>query len=219
MKHYILFILLILISSDSERVIGIFKIIDDLNEDTIEIRKNGTYTYKERGDSCWLWNDFTGKWKLEDITLTLFETKRTLDVTSEIERNYFDNSSDSIRINVKSFNGESIGGFKIKYESLINGLPKYEVKTDNKGIVKLPKFKIESLDKEVVVIGMDYVIYSDTISEQFSIDEKVDNIIIRLNQSPDSINQYYEHKFKYKDNKLTSYESPRLSENKIYKKL
>jgi hypothetical protein len=49
-----------------------YNIVSDNSIDTLELRENGTYTYKDLGDSCWLWNEFSGDWVVIENELILY---------------------------------------------------------------------------------------------------------------------------------------------------
>ncbi|WP_298760604.1 hypothetical protein [uncultured Psychroserpens sp.] len=47
-------------------IIGKYQIESELSFDTLKLKKDGTYKYESRGDSCWTWSDITGTWKFEN---------------------------------------------------------------------------------------------------------------------------------------------------------
>jgi hypothetical protein len=72
MKGFFLILMFFIFSLDSTEVIGVYQIKSKYSFDSLEIKKDGTYKYKSRGDSCWTWRDINGKWETKNDTLILY---------------------------------------------------------------------------------------------------------------------------------------------------
>ena len=70
MKIIFSFLSLIIIIN-SFLIEGIYRIDDDLHFSTIELRKDKSFTFKYRGQSCWVWHDRNGFWEVIKDTLIL----------------------------------------------------------------------------------------------------------------------------------------------------
>ena len=75
MKAILLPLMFLILIPNSEKVSGTYKIIDELSDDTLELKENGNYVYKEWGDSCWTWYDFKGEWEINQGILILTEKR------------------------------------------------------------------------------------------------------------------------------------------------
>jgi len=219
MKPTFILIISFLLFSDSNNIVGIYEIIDEINSDTLELKNNGTYIYKERGDSCWMWNDFTGKWEFKNNILTIFETQKYEESSSDLEEIFFETPNDSIEITVKSKLGEPISNFTIQYQTYLQWLKNYNGTTDKNGIVKFKKYGIEYIEHDELFLKFKYKVNNQEVSVRHSANQNSDRIIITLNFSPDSITNHFEHKFKFIEKRLISLQSERLTIGKEYKKL
>ncbi|AXG71463.1 hypothetical protein KORDIASMS9_03720 [Kordia sp. SMS9] len=73
-KLFLTYIIISFFCLTSTDISGKYQIESQRSFDTLELKNDGTYEYKSRGDSCWLWHQFTGTWKLTKETLILYRT-------------------------------------------------------------------------------------------------------------------------------------------------
>lgn len=219
MKVILLSLMPLLLFSDSSRINGTYQIVDDLSFDTLKIRKNGTYLYKERGDSCWMWNDFTGDWELTDNILTLFETQKIQESIIDIEEKFFETPKDSVQILVKSIDNSALENFTINYEAYFDSYPKYKDKTNENGIVSFKKYDIEYLHHDESTLEFEIIVNGEKTIIRQSANQNADKLVLIVNQNPDFLEYEFEHKFKIKNERLISIQSERLNIGKKYKKL
>ncbi|WP_299307253.1 hypothetical protein [uncultured Psychroserpens sp.] len=66
MKTLLLTFIIYLFNLNMTEIIGKYQIESELSFDTLKLKKDGTYKYESRGDSCWTWSDITGTWKFEN---------------------------------------------------------------------------------------------------------------------------------------------------------
>ena len=76
MKTQLLIFIFCILNLTSSEIIGEYLIESRHSGDTLELKKDGTYEYKLRGSSCWLWSDFSGTWNLKNDKLRLFHNHR-----------------------------------------------------------------------------------------------------------------------------------------------
>jgi hypothetical protein len=219
MKVAILFIISGILYCGSNSIIGTYEIIDELSDDSLELRIDGTYTYLERGDSCFEWNDFEGDWILNNDELTLFENYKTEEPISELDEIYFDEAIDSVKILVESIDKKPIDNFKIRYYCYSPNYPSYLGTTNKNGIVYFKKYDINYIHYDESNIEFEIIVNQEKIGIVHSADQNADQLILTLNFSPDSIQHNFEHKFKFREERLTSTLSKRLRIGKEYKKL
>ncbi|WP_298549246.1 hypothetical protein [uncultured Aquimarina sp.] len=205
-----------LISFPNE-IIGTYQIIDDINWDILEIKKDGTYTYKERGDSCWLWNDFSGEWELKNEILTLSHVLKTTEDEFEIKELHNSKSKDSITIMVNLKNGKPIPGIKLEYYSADE--KNYQSgQTDLNGALKFVKNSIIYSDNDDSFIDIVGVINNKEVSTRLISSRNSDEISIFVNIDPKPITKNLKHKFKFENGLLISLESLNSFDDKKGKK-
>ncbi len=79
MKTLLLVIVLLIFTPKAKSVVGIYQLQDRWNSIHLEVSMDKTYKFKSQGDSCWLWADFSGNWKIANDTLIL-ENKNSIEV-------------------------------------------------------------------------------------------------------------------------------------------
>ncbi len=219
MKYLCAILLSFVVTSSSNGIWGTYKLVDEVSFDTLEIRKDGTYTYKDRGDSCWTWHDFSGNWMLDKDELILFQTIKYLDSGSDIHADIFSISTDSVKVFVQSIDQTPIAGFLINYKSSAYGEPTRSGKTDENGVIRFKKHDIVYNENDYVYIEMKYLEHGREVSSRSSHDRNADRIIVTLNSKPDSVTKFRKHKFVLREDHLISTESDLILPGNKYIKL
>ncbi|WP_282088916.1 hypothetical protein [Aquimarina algiphila] len=217
MKTTLTLIFTLFLISFSNELIGTYQIIDEINEDILEIKKDGTYTYKERGDSCWLWNDFSGEWELKNETLTLSHLLKTTEDEFEITEVSNSKSKDSITIMIRLKNGNPISGIKLEYYSA-DEKTYQSSQTDVNGALKFVKNDIIYSDNDVSFIDIVDMIENKEVSTRLISSRNADEISIFVNIDPKPITKNLKHKFKFENGLLISLESLNAFDDKKGKK-
>lgn len=216
MKTLLLTFIFCLFNLTSSEIIGKYQIESERSFDTLEIKKDGTYEYQSRGDSCWTWSDITGTWELKNGILILnhkysFEE----DATKYIE-NKNTISKGSTIFEIKDNYGKPITNFEIKYWCDNNTQVK---KTDKKGIIEFDKCDIIKNEDDIVGIGIKYLTHGKETTETTSVHKNSDRITLTINSEPKTIYKKEKYRFAVDNGKLKSIEFPYVEEVSTYKKL
>ncbi|WP_179317933.1 hypothetical protein [Winogradskyella undariae] len=201
---------------NSTEIIGKYQIESKLSYDTLELKKDGTYEYESRGDSCWMWSDFSGTWELKNNELTLFHNYPFQEETTEYIEKLDKFSRDFVIFEVTDKNGKPLSEFEVKYS--INNETQIK-KTDKNGIIKFDKYDIESGKNENVGIQIKYLTNGNETSESTTVNGNSDRITLRINDKPKTIEKREKYRFSYKNGILKSIEFPYVEETSTYKKL
>ena len=216
MKTLLLTFIICLFNLNSTEIIGKYQIESKLSYDTLELKKDGTYEYESRGDSCWMWSDFSGTWELKNNELTLFHNYSFQEETTEYIEKLDKFSRDFVIFEVTDKNGKPISEFEVKYS--INNETQIK-KTDKNGIIKFDKYDIESGKNENVGIQIKYLTNGNETSESTTVNGNSDRITLRINDKPKTIEKREKYRFSYKNGILKSIEFPYVEETSTYKKL
>ena len=216
MKTLLLTFIICLFNLNSTEIIGKYQIESKLSYDTLELKKDGTYEYESRGDSCWMWSDFSGTWELKNNELTLFHNYSFQEETTEYIEKLDKFSRDFMIFEVTDKNGKPISEFEVKYS--INNETQIK-KTDKNGIIKFDKYDIESGKNENVGIQIKYLTNGNETSESTTVNGNSDRITLRINDKPKTIEKREKYRFSYKNGILKSIEFPYVEETSTYKKL
>ena len=217
MKTLILTLIFCLFNLTSTEIIGKYQIESELSFDTLELKKDGTYEYQSRGDSCWTWSDFSGTWELKNNELTLFHNYSYQEETTEYIETLDKFSRDFVIFEVTDNYGKPISEFEVKYSISYN---KSQIKkTDKNGIIKFDKYDIVSGGNENVGIQIKYLTNGNETSQSTTVNGKSDRIILRINSEPKTIEKNEKYSFEYTDGILKSVEFPYVAETSTYKKL
>jgi hypothetical protein len=216
MKTLLLTFIICLFNLNSTEIIGKYQIESKLSYDTLELKKDGTYEYESRGDSCWMWSDFSGTWELKNNELTLFHNYSFQEETTEYIEKLDKFSRDFVIFEVTDKNGKPISEFEVKYS--INNETQSK-KTDKNGIIKFDKYDIESGKNENVGIQIKYLTNGNETSESTTVNGNSDRITLRINDKPKTIEKREKYRFSYKNGILKSIEFPYVEETSTYKKL
>ncbi len=216
MKTLLLTFIICLFNLNSTEIIGKYQIESKLSYDTLELKKDGTYEYESRGDSCWMWSDFSGTWELKNNELTLFHNYPFQEETTEYIEKLDKFSRDFVIFEVTDKNGKPLSEFEVKYS--INNETQIK-KTDKNGIIKFDKYDIESGKNENVGIQIKYLTNGNETSESTTVNGNSDRITLRINDKPKTIEKREKYRFSYKNGILKSIEFPYVEETSTYKKL
>ncbi|WP_301162043.1 hypothetical protein [uncultured Winogradskyella sp.] len=216
MKTLLLTLIFCLFNLNSSEIIGKYQIESNRAGDTLELKKDGTFEYESRGDSCYMWSDFSGTWELKNDELTLFHNYSFQEETTEYIEKLDKFSRDFVIFEVTDKNGKPISEFEVKYS--INNETQIK-KTDKNGIIKFNKYDIESGKNENVGIQIKYLTNGNETSESTTINGNSDKITLRINDKPKTIEKREKYRFSYKNGILKSIEFPYVEETSTYKKL
>ncbi|EDM45077.1 hypothetical protein SCB49_03114 [unidentified eubacterium SCB49] len=216
MKTLLLTFIICLFNLNSTEIIGKYQIESKLSYDTLELKKDGTYEYESRGDSCWMWSDFSGTWELKNDELTLFHNYSFQEETTEYIEILDEFSRDFVIFEVMDKNEKPISEFEVKYS--INNETQIK-KTDENGIIKFDKYDIDSGKNENVGIQIKYLTNGNETSESTTVNGNSDRITLRINDEPKTIEKREKYRFSYKNGILKSIEFPYVEEISTYKKL
>lgn len=219
MKLFLLTLLILILAPNTERVVGTYKIVNELSDDTLELNKNGTYVYKERGDSCWLWNDFGGKWYIDSNKLILIDKKKYEEETSTIKETENKKSRDKIIVKVTTTKNKPISNFYLKLESTDYKIEPQIKSTNNYGIVEFKKFDIVHNTSDKLALRYKYKVDKKEISDSSTVWGSSDSIYITINYKPKMIKETFKHEFKINGNELELIKSKLLIEGEKYIKL
>ena len=215
MKTLFLTLIFCLFNLTTFEITGKYQIESEMSYDTLELKKNGTYLYESRGDSCWTWTDITGTWELKDGILTLNHTYSFEEDATQYVEQIEENSDDSIIFEVKDNFDKPIADFELKYWCANN----HAKKTDKNGIVKFDKCSQIESDGETVSVGIEYSINGNTYSESSQVYKKSNYIILTINSQSQTINKKEKYRFEYLNGKLKSIDFPYVGGINTYKKL
>ncbi|AUC80734.1 hypothetical protein [Lacinutrix sp. Bg11-31] len=216
MKTLLLTLIFCLFNLNSSEIIGKYQIESNRAGDTLELKKDGTFEYESRGDSCYMWSDFSGTWELKNDELTLFHNYSFQEETTEYIEKLDKFSRDFVIFEVTDKNGKPISEFEVKYS--INNETQIK-KTDKNGIIKFNKYDIESGKNENVGIQIKYLTNGNETSESTTVNGNSDKITLRINDKPKTIEKREKYRFSYKNGILKSIEFPYVEETSTYKKL
>ena len=217
MKTLLLTLIFCLFNLTSTEIIGKYQIENERSGDTLELKKDGTYEYQSRGDSCWTWSDFSGTWELKNNELTLFHNYSYQEETTEYIEKLDKFSRDFVIFEVTDKNGKPISEFEVKY-SISNNEPQIK-QTDTNGIIKFKKYDIVSGGNENVGIQIKYLTNGNETSESTTLNRNSDRIILRINSEPKTIDKKEKYLFSFKSGILKSVDFRYVVENSTYKKL
>ena len=204
--------------SNTENVIGTYKIIEEFSDDSLTLNKDGTYLYKGRGDSCWTWFDFYGNWKKDNETLILSEITNTYEDEFIINEQIDLNDNDSITIYLKTLNDKTINDLTVEYYS-INEKQVQIKKSSGNGVLKFKKNDIVENENEDSFIDILGKVNQKEISTRLISSRKSGQILISINLEPKKVIENRIHKFKIMKNSLMILNSKSLEIGKLYKKL
>ena len=57
MKTFLLTLIICLFNFNLTEIVGKYQIESERSGDLLELKKDGTYKYESRGDSCWTWSE------------------------------------------------------------------------------------------------------------------------------------------------------------------
>lgn len=216
MKTLISTLLFFLFNLASTEIIGKYQIESELSFDTLELKKDGTYEYHSRGDSCWKWSDFSGTWELKNNKLTLFHNYSYKEETTEYFEKLDKFPKDFVIFKVTDNYGKPISEFEVRY-SISYNKPQIK-KTDKNGIIKFDKYNIVSGENQNVGIQIKYLTNGNKTSQSTTVNGKSDQITLRINSEPKTIKENKKYHFEYIDGKLKSVEFPYVDGTRTYKK-
>jgi hypothetical protein len=217
MKTLFLTFLICLFNFNNPEIIGKYQIESKIAGDTLELKKDGTYEYLSRGDSCWMWSDISGTWELNNDKLTLYHNYSIQEETTEYIEEIDKVSKDLVRFKVTNKNGIPIPEFEVKYSSKNN---KTQInKTNENGIIIFDKYDIIDDVNDPVAIQIKYKSNGKDTSESSSINRNSDRIILIINSHPKNIDKKEKYRFLFKKGILKSLEFPYVKKVSTYKKL
>tara|TARA_R110002051_G_scaffold2323_4_gene12264 strand:- start:1 stop:654 length:654 start_codon:yes stop_codon:yes gene_type:complete len=217
MKTLLLTLIFCLFNLTTSEIIGKYQIESKRSGDTLELKKDGTYEYESRGDSCFMWSDFSGTWELKNDELTLFHNYSFQEETTEYIEKLDKFSRDFVIFEVTDKSGKPISEFEVKYS--INNYEAQIKKTDTNGIIKFDKYDIVSGGNENVGIQIKYLTNGNETSESTTLNRNSDRIILRINSEPKTIDKKEKYLFSYKNGILKSVDLRYVDEISTYKKL
>jgi len=218
MKSILLaFVLLITVGTDRDDLIGTYQIIDELSGDTLELRKNETFTYKERGDSCWTWLDLNGKWKVQEGTLILTEELKYIESSVQTQTVEVDKPNDSIVVFARSIENIPVQSMVVKNISYEN-YKIFQVDSVSKnGVFKFRKYDMSNTQSYAAYVS--YTMNNKEIIGNLSVKPNTDTVNIVLNKKPKFIYETRTHSFNIFEQQLVLKKSNSLIEGTRYKKL
>jgi len=217
MKILLLTFIFCFFNLTSTEIIGKYQIESKLSHDTLELKKDGTYEYQSRGDSCWTWSDITGTWELKNGILILNHNYSYEEEATKYVEKKDSVSKDFVIFEIKDVYGKPIPEFEIKYWCENNNTQ--IKKTNKKGIVKLDKCDVIKNEDDIVGIGIKYLTNGKETTETNSIYKNSDRVILSINNSPKTIEKKEKYRFAFDNGKLKSIEFPYVEEISTYKKL
>jgi hypothetical protein len=217
MKTLLLTLIFCLFNLTTSEIIGKYQIESKRSGDTLELKKDGTYEYESRGDSCYMWSDFSGTWELKNDELTLFHNYSYQEETTEYIEKLDKFSRDFVIFEVTDKSGKPLSEFEVKYSISYN---KSQIKkTDKNGIIKFNKYGIVSGGNENVGIQIKYLTNGNETSQSTTVNGNSDRIILRINSEPKTIEKKEKYLFSYKNGILKSVDFRYVNEISTYKKL
>tara|TARA_B100000508_G_C11364884_1_gene230758 strand:- start:48 stop:707 length:660 start_codon:yes stop_codon:yes gene_type:complete len=219
MKTILLTLMFLILIPNPQKIVGTYKIIDELSDDTLELKKNGNYIYKERGDSCWTWYDFEGKWEIADGNLILIDKREYEEETSSIKEIENEKPSNKIIVKVITIDNKPISDFALKLKSTDYRVKPQIDSTNQSGIAEFEKFDIVYNELDNSSLSFKYKVNESEISSNTVVWRNSDSIYLTLNYNPKIIKETLKHIFEIDKNELILTKSESLIEGKKYKKL
>jgi hypothetical protein len=217
MKTLLLTFMICLFNLNTTEIIGKYQIESQRSFDTLELKKDGTYEYLSRGDSCWMWLDISGTWKLKSDQLTLYHKYSFQEETTEYIEESDKVSKDKVSFLVTNFDGVPIPEFEVNYSSEDDKTQTR--KTDINGAIIFDKYDIVYNENDNVGIQIKYKINGNDTSESTSINRNSDRIILKINSKPKTIHKKEEYLFSFKNGILKSVDFRYVDEISTYNKL
>lgn len=219
MKTLLLTLMFLILIPNPEKIAGTYQIIDELSDDTLELKNNGNYVYKERGDSCWTWYDFDGKWEIIDSSLTLIDKREYEEETSSIKEIENEKPSNKIIVKVITIDNKPISNFALTLKSTDYKIEPQIHSTNQDGIAEFEKFDIVYNEFDNSSLSFKYKVNESEISSNSVIWRNSDSIHLTLNYNPKIIKETLKHIFEIGKDELILTKSESLIEGKKYKKL
>ena len=219
MKTLLLTLLFLILIPNPEKIAGTYQIIDELSDDTLELKNNGNYVYKERGDSCWTWYDFDGKWEIIDSSLTLIDKREYEEETSSIKEIENEKPSNKIIVKVITIDNKPISNFALTLKSTDYKIEPQIHSTNQDGIAEFEKFDIVYNEFDNSSLSFKYKVNESEISSNSVVWRNSDSIYLTLNYNPKIIKETLKHIFEIDKDELILTKSESLIEGKKYKKL
>ena len=219
MKTLMLTLMFLILIPNPEKIAGTYQIIDELSDDTLELKNNGNYVYKERGDSCWTWYDFDGKWEIIDGSLTLIDKREYEEETSSIKEIENEKPSSKIIVKVITIDNKPISNFALTLKSTDYKIEPQIHSTNQDGIAEFEKFDIVYNECDNSSLSFKYKVNESEISSNSVVWRNSDSIYLTLNYNPKIIKETLKHIFEIDKDELILTKSESLIEGKKYKKL
>ena len=217
MKTLLLTLIFCLFNLTITEIVGKYQIESKLSYDTLELKKDGTYEYESRGDSCYMWSDFSGTWELENDELTLYHNYSFEEETTRYIQKVDNVSKEFVTFVVKDKNGKPLSDFEVKYSSRNN---KTQIKkTDRDGIIKFEKYDIVYDINDNVGIQIKYKTNGNETSQSTTVSRNSDRINLTINSEPKTIDKKEKYQFSYKNGIIKSIDFRYVDDISTYKKL
>jgi hypothetical protein len=217
MKTLLLTLIFCLFNLTTSEIIGQYQIESKRSGDTLELKKDGTYEYESRGDSCWMWSDFSGTWELKNDELILFHNYSFQEETTEYIEKLDKFSRDFVIFEVTDKSGKPISEFEVKYST--NNNEAQIKKTDTNGIIKFDKDAIVPGENENVGIQIKYKTNGNETYESNTVSRNSDRINLTINSEPKTIDKKEKYRFSYKDGIIKSIDFRYVADISTYKKV
>jgi hypothetical protein len=217
MKTLLLTLIFCLFNLTTSEIIGQYQIESKRSGDTLELKKDGTYEYESRGDSCWMWSDFSGTWKLKNDELILFHNYSFQEETTEYIEKLDKFSRDFVIFEVTDKSGKPISEFEVKYST--NNNEAQIKKTDTNGIIKFDKDAIVPGENENVGLQIKYKTNGNETYESNTVSRNSDRINLTINSEPKTIDKKEKYRFSYKDGIIKSIDFRYVADISTYKKV
>jgi hypothetical protein len=217
MKTLLLTLIFCLFNLTTSEIIGQYQIESKRSGDTLELKKDGTYEYESRGDSCWMWSDFSGTWELKNDELILFHNYSFQEETTEYIEKLDKFSRDFVIFEVTDKSGKPISEFEVKYST--NNNEAQIKKTDTNGIIKFDKYAIVPGENENVGLQIKYKTNGNETYESNTVSRNSDRINLTINSEPKTIDKKEKYRFSYKDGIIKSIDFRYVADISTYKKV
>lgn len=217
MKTLLLTLIFCLFNLTTSEIIGQYQIESKRSGDTLELKKDGTYEYESRGDSCWMWSDFSGTWELKNDELILFHNYSFQEETTEYIEKLDKFSRDFVIFEVTDKSGKPISEFEVKYST--NNNEAQIKKTDTNGIIKFDKDAIVPGENENVGLQIKYKTNGNETYESNTVSRNSDRINLTINSEPKTIDKKEKYRFSYKDGIIKSIDFRYVADISTYKKV
>ena len=216
MKTKLLALLCCLLVTSTNDIVGTYQIVSDRSFDTLEIKSDGSYTYKSRGDSCYTWHDFSGEWELRQDELILKRIHTFSERATEFHETVVPDAK-HISFHVKDTFGEPISDFEIKYWCADEA--EQIQKTDSNGIAIFNPCLSGDNENESVGVGVKFLTYGNETTVTTSVYKASNSIVLTINSEPKTVNESEEYILSYNNGVLTSVYFPKLLGGSTFKKL